>query len=459
MRLPHFAADEAARRFSADLCLEHLEEAAFLYEQRRGLYDDPQVTWLDIGKFEERLSAHLGGLLASGELALEICQRKAQEGEPGELYAAVCVFCRLDRRDLLGAVLKRIDFENAVRSRALRDAITDEMPDEWGQVLAKSLTRGYDQLTPIVAHYIGYRRLKSGGVLDQLITGQPPTSGLPELLWAWGRVGEPGAAQHVAGYLDHDAAAVRSHAAMSLLRRGGDSVLAACRTRASRGDFAMWLPLAASGGRSHGALLQDLAMNQDIPPDALMALGVLGDLGAVRILADKLTDEEQAPAAAAALQLITGAGLREDVFVPEVVEEDELFEDERQAYRETGETPRRSDGRPFGVFLERTSQVPDDWHNWLDEHKAQFDSSLRYRLGKPFSLGALIDTLVSPSCGHQVRSLASEELVIRYRIEHAFEPEMRVNEQKRQINTIARVCRAKEMSFQQGDWHFAGRRI
>src|SRR5687768_11680739 len=128
MRLPDFAASDATRRFNTDLYLEHLEEASFLYEQRIGLYDDPEVSWLDIGRFEERLKAHLEALSSGDAAALEICQLRTQEGDAGELYAAVCVFCRADRRDLVGGVLKRLDLEDPVRSRAVCDAITDEMP-------------------------------------------------------------------------------------------------------------------------------------------------------------------------------------------------------------------------------------------------------------------------------------------------------------------------------------------
>ena len=66
---------------SVPICItEHLEEASFLYEQRIGLYDDPQITWLDIGKFEERLAAHLSGLLSGGRLALETCQHDGRGG-------------------------------------------------------------------------------------------------------------------------------------------------------------------------------------------------------------------------------------------------------------------------------------------------------------------------------------------------------------------------------------------
>jgi uncharacterized protein (TIGR02270 family) len=456
MRLPDFAADDATRRFNAELYLEHLEEASFLYEQRLGLHDDSEVTWLDIGTFERRLEAHIDALVTGGELAVETCRRRTEEGDPGELYAAVCVFCRGGRRDLLGAVLKRLDLDDAVRSRALRDAMTDEMPTEWADALASSLARGFDNLIPIVTHYLGYRRFAAGGALDKLIVRPVPVPALAQVLWGWGRVGEASAASRVAGYVDHDDAAIRTNAVMALLRRGDDRARAAARERAWRGDPAIYLPLAVSGGRSDSELLQKIVLTQAITPEVLIALGVLGELGAVPLLVQTLTDPELAACAATALQLITGADLREEAFIPEVVNEDELFEEELEAYRETGERPQHNDDRPFGTNVERTSQNPDDWRIWLADHKSHFDRTQRYRLGQPCSMRALVDTLVCPTFGRQVRSLAGEELIIRYGIDIPFETEMRVGEQQQQINAISRLCRAREAMFQPGRWYFAG---
>ncbi|NOZ85225.1 MAG: hypothetical protein GXP49_02970, partial [Deltaproteobacteria bacterium] len=40
--------------FAIKIYLEALEEASFLYEQRLGLFDDPEITWLDVEDLEER---------------------------------------------------------------------------------------------------------------------------------------------------------------------------------------------------------------------------------------------------------------------------------------------------------------------------------------------------------------------------------------------------------------------
>ena len=57
--------------FETELYQEHLEEASFLYEQRLTLFDDPEITWLDIEDFEERFEAHIDALVVGEELALK----------------------------------------------------------------------------------------------------------------------------------------------------------------------------------------------------------------------------------------------------------------------------------------------------------------------------------------------------------------------------------------------------
>jgi hypothetical protein len=49
--------------FETELYQEHLEEVSFLYELRLTLFDDPEITWLDISDFEERFEAHIDALV------------------------------------------------------------------------------------------------------------------------------------------------------------------------------------------------------------------------------------------------------------------------------------------------------------------------------------------------------------------------------------------------------------
>src|SRR4029450_12515018 len=114
------------RDFYIGLYQDYLEEASFLYEQRLTLFDDPEITWKDVHDFEERFEAHIDGLVVGGKLALEVCKRQARVGDFGELHAAVRVFCRQNRQDLVLAVLEELDPEAPERVQAVSDALKHE---------------------------------------------------------------------------------------------------------------------------------------------------------------------------------------------------------------------------------------------------------------------------------------------------------------------------------------------
>jgi len=64
-----------------DIFEEHLSEASFLYEQRLGLLDDPELTWKEIGDFEERFEAHIDGLVVGEDSALEVCKQARRQSQ------------------------------------------------------------------------------------------------------------------------------------------------------------------------------------------------------------------------------------------------------------------------------------------------------------------------------------------------------------------------------------------
>ncbi|MBW2742544.1 MAG: hypothetical protein JRE64_27860, partial [Deltaproteobacteria bacterium] len=148
--------------FETELYQEHLEEASFLYEQRLTLFDDPEITWLDIADFEERFEAHIDALVVGEELALKVCKTQAVEGDFGELHAAVRVFCRQNRLDFVQECLEALDPKDAEKVQAISDALNHELPSEWRDEFIRILSKGDQRLIPVVAKLIGYRRLSSG---------------------------------------------------------------------------------------------------------------------------------------------------------------------------------------------------------------------------------------------------------------------------------------------------------
>src|SRR2546429_9504818 len=79
--------------FAVRMYDEHLEEASFLYEQRKALLRDPEIPWTRIGEFEERLEAHIDALVIGGRVALDIFQKHAKKRDAGGVFSAVSGFC------------------------------------------------------------------------------------------------------------------------------------------------------------------------------------------------------------------------------------------------------------------------------------------------------------------------------------------------------------------------------
>ena len=171
----------------------------------------------------------------------------------------------------------------------------------------------------------------------------------------------------------------------------------------------------------------------------------------------RLADPETAASAATALQCLTGAGLHETVFVPDEIDEDELFESEREQLKQ-GKTPDRGDGRPFGSTVTRLSQNPEDWNRWWHTNATRFTPGVRYRNGGPFSPARLIEMLTAERTPHQLRQYCSEELATRYRNDFGMETDMPVTRQVKKLAEAAAWSQSNGTRFQEGDWYFAGHR-
>ena len=307
----------------------------------------------------------------------------------------------------------------------------------------------------MAAPVFGYRRYKAEKELLHALK-KAPDSVLPTIIWALGRVG--GQATHAAllPLLEHPDDAVRAAAAQSLLRFGETEVIS---LRISRAPFDGWpvTALGLGGGRNASNVLLNRIKSDGADNDCLIALGLLGHLSALKALYSSLGNEDLARSAATGLYLITGAEIYEEVYVPEEIDEDELFEEELEAYRKEGKVPTKPDGEPFGESIRRLSQNPQDWENWLRENKSRFNPNYRYRLGKPYSPSCLLETLMSETSPYRARQLAIEELKVRYAADFPIEADMPVVVQKKILPQIAQWVQLNEARFQPGAWYYAAR--
>jgi len=440
--------------FLAELYQEYLEEASFLYSQRLNLLSDPEMSWLDIDAFENRFEAHIDGLVVGEGQALEVCSQQAVKGDSGELHAAVRVFCRQDRKDLFLEVLDQLDPDDDEKMAALCDALKHELPDSWREDLREMLTSRDLKLIRLAAVVLGYRRMDAGGDLIRVLREGGPNPPA-EVVWALGRLKEREAGSLLLDMFTAPGDTDSYVTALSLLRIGERKALDKCLGLTESEEW-VYIPIGLAGGRSAVRPLLKAASEDDPSGDCLIALGLLGDISAVEMLLVKLSDEEPAESAALALNLITGAQLYEEVFIPEEVDEDELFGPELEAYRK-GVPLLRPDGRPYGTTVKRLSQNPDDWTGWWTRHKPGFSPDLRYRNGIPCSPAILVESITHPKTPYTVRQLAHEELVIRYGVDFSFEANMPVARQKNIIADMGRWTASAFGKFKDGVWYFAGR--
>lgn len=441
------------RRFHVELYEEHLEEASFLYGQRLTLFDDAEVSWVTVGEWDERLEAHIDALVIGEDLALEVCVKHAVEGDFGELFAAACVFCRQQRFDLLREVIAALDPEDPEKLQAMADALKYECPAGWQPELLRVLPAEDPRMRFLQATLCGYRRMREAREWNRILEGD--TSALTgRIAWACGRIGDRETKTLLRNVTVHEDVAVRSAASLALLRLGDHQfVQESLGTGADRSS--QWQTIAVGASRGLVNLILRNVARQISSTDELIALGLLGDVTAVPVLLMHLSQEELAPAAALGLNVITGAELYEKAFIPEVMDEDELFEVEKEQVKK-GQPVLRPDGKPYGENVVRLSQKPEDWQSWWTANKPRFQASFRYRSGVPFSPGALVENLAFEKMPRKVRQLAYEELVIRYGADIPFETDMPVKQQHAAIAKWKEWVTANEGRFKPGEWYLGG---
>jgi uncharacterized protein (TIGR02270 family) len=446
---PPLRVEPSERGFRIGLYLEHYEEAGFLYEQRLVLLDDPDVEWPDVDAFEQRLEAHLDALVLGGTLALDVGLQQAVAGDPGEYYAALCVACRHRASDQVLALLDGLDPEDADRVRACTAALCDELPPEWGDVPRWLLASGRTALVRVGARVAGYRRLDLGReIVAALATAD--AGARADLAWAIGRLRVGAGYERLCADFHGAPGPLHDATALTLLRLGEWRVVPACLERARAAPAG--LPLVGmAGGWNEFQRVLDLVASRQAGAEGALALGLFGCPLAVEPLLDALADEAAAPAAAAALELITGAGLYGEEVVPEAVAEDELFDDEK-ATQGAAAAP-AEDAPAGGTTVNRLTRDPTRWRAWWRQHGASFQPTARYRNGQPHSAAGLIHTLASVRSPRTVRALAAEELLVRYGIDMPFETDMPVRMQWHAIHALA--CAAAGAGPQPGSWELS----
>jgi hypothetical protein len=395
---------------------EHAEEAAFLVLQRQHLDRTGQATWARLEAIEDRLDAHLDGLLVAGDLG-----RRWLGALPAWGGAAAYLGLRLAAGDGPDAALARVDPawdapDEAAAVAALTHSATGG-PNGWAGPLAAALGGADGIRVRVAARVAGRTRLPLGANLVRALArgGSPETQ--RALVEALGRLRYPPARSTLRARYLGDADLGRA-AARALVRLGDPAGLAWFTDRASSEPGAP-LAVATAGGAGDGRALAELTRQSGTRAAAVLALGVHGDAGHVDALLDALDDVPES--AALGLRVLTGAALEEDAWVPD--------------------GPSAVDGEGGGDVVRRPARDAARWRSWWAERRGAFAPGARYRSGRPFAPlhvvtgapGGLADDLLPSG----LRDALAAELAGRYGVDAPFEATAYVRRQRLALSALA----------------------
>ncbi|MEO6525089.1 MAG: beta-ketoacyl synthase N-terminal-like domain-containing protein [Gemmatimonadaceae bacterium] len=437
--------------FREALHAEHLEEAGFLCEQRHSLLDDAELSWIEIGAFERRMLRHTDALALEGASASAALNAGLQADDAGEAYAAALAMLCMNDDESSARVVERLGTGSEQVIGAVIEAIVATPREAIALVRRLLLESSAPAARTAACRLAGFRRLPLE--LDDLPLAEAVVES-EVMLWALGRTSARDAQGVLSDALRDSAPALRRTASIALLRLGVyDSVIkTAMRVAEPWADMALGL----AGGPDATSLLLERYAGERRTADTAIALGLLGDIRAVGPLIASLVEQPVAADAAIALELITGAGLYEEVFVPDD-DEAERIDDERQD--EIDASGKVALVAQTGVSRRQLAITPELWFAWWKANHGRFASRIRFRNGQPYSPARLLASLRSEKSPRVVRALAYEELVIRYHADVEFETEMFVAEQERALSAYAPLIDRLESECAPGRWYFAGHEL
>jgi hypothetical protein len=421
------------KAFLIELYREYLEDASFLYDQRRALLADPEISWRDLDSFDERLEACLDGLVVGGDLGIDVCKDRLENGDAGEVYAAIRVLCRQGRKETVLETRNKLTPDEPERLIAIADALKQDCPEAWLDDLAEldfAGERGDAQLM-LFARIVGHRRWKRAAAK---LAGALPNAGpeaIPEILWAMGRTGSAETRRVLTAHLKDANERVRQSAADALLSLHDSSV--GSLLSAAKEPWAMRIT-ALAGGEAKSAIAYGTTPAPDASAETILALGLNGKVRVVPILLNSLGMSKQPAACAQALDLILGAGVRETVFVPEPKAADSNGPDSSPELR--------PDGKPYGSTITRLAFDPNSWRKWWEEYGRNFDPSIRYRLGRTWSLDAVLATIEQDYMPWTIRQWCVQEFRMHSGYDWDFEIDMPVAQQLTALSAARSWIRA-----------------
>jgi uncharacterized protein (TIGR02270 family) len=386
-----------------DIYEEHLSEAAFLWSQWERALVAPDYTLSEVAELEERLLAHLDGLVLGGPpVAESILMPALADDEPTTVSAAAWALTGGGGAKEAAQLVELIVSGKPEQRAAIGRALEVDSTQEPLKALLPLLGAADAAVQAMACDVLSFRAALPQEALPGLLVNPDPGVQCAAI-WAWRAFGALDS-RPIRNALASSDPEVRNAAIQTGLILGIRAAWERCRqiveTGAPDGRLAMVL-LAIGGTDKELGLLLDRLQAPESRADAVWALGFSGRRQAADACFELMANEELAALAGEAFSTITGLELEGEYATerPEEGGEEDLDADL---------TPRPEDALP----LPNREAIA----RWWQEARKGFEPHKRYLSGKPFDSGALVEALEQGPMRR--RHLLALELAIRSRGAH-----------------------------------------
>jgi len=400
-----------------DILEEHMEEADFLWQQRQNALYDRVYNLDDLAELEERLLAHLDGLVLGEKEAWKLLGPKLSSGEEGEVFSAA--FVALDSRDPSKIDLVNKTFLEAEDNvlNGICYAFKHTMNQEVENILRSMLNSDNGRIQAASIDCLSLRRISIDTNRLQAFLSKKDTRIIAATVSAVGRLRINQLSEEAERFLENEIMEVRREAIKTGLLLGSRKSLDACRRiiiNRTEGADQLIEYLGLMGQPDDANILINTMNDPGLVRNAITALGLLGNISTVELLIQSASDPKLSRLAGEAISRITGVDIVSEKFVAEKPVESQIPSSETEEEEEEDLSDPDED-IPF----------PDveKLKGWWRSNASRYDKRVRYRNGQPYSNQVLKEILKNgnlPARHHAAFEIALLNPSSPYLETHAF---------------------------------------
>jgi len=352
---------------------QHVEEAAFLWSQRRAAVEAPHYSLKDLARLDDRLEAHIDGLRVAGEAGWELCTAPLEDEDPGAVFAAAVIAFESGNGEWIDTAVTAgsrtlTTFQGLVSSLGW-------LEDRQFEALAPTLLRANSgKYRRLGIAGCGIRRFDPGDALDAAVNS-PDLFLRSRALKAVGELKRPDLLPALREHLLHENHNCRFAAAWSCLLLGDHAAMETMSqflfARSAFRTPAMHMALRMVDGHTAQNWLKAMSREPGQMRDVLIGTGIVGDPFYIPTLIGRMADPELARVAGEAFSMMTGVDL--------------AYDDLDSDWPEGLEAGPNDDPQDENVEMDADEDLP--WPNpeligqWWSSNQGRFSAGERYLAG------------------------------------------------------------------------------